>query len=73
MSSEEVDEEEDDEDYFNQSAKNQRAETLEPKLTQFKLTEGDDPKQDLTTNKGFFVPKLAGFEYLEGQQKKHPP
>lgn len=42
MSSEEVDEEEDDEDYFNQSVKNQRAETLEPKLTQFKLTEEED-------------------------------
>ncbi len=69
MSSEEVDEEEDDEDYFNQSAKNQRVETLEPKLTQYKLTENDE-KQSSETNTGFFVPKLAGFEYLEGQQKK---
>ena len=26
----------------------------------------------LKTNRGFYVPRLAGFEYLEGPEKKHP-
>lgn len=41
---------------------------MKPKLTQFqKKTEGDDDP-NLVINRGFYVPKLAGFEYLEGPE-----
>jgi hypothetical protein len=41
---------------------------MKPKLTQYSKKGEGDGEGELETNRGFYVPKLAGFEYLEGPE-----
>lgn len=61
-----MEEEEEDED-FGTNQTNSGHQTLKPKLH----NEEEEKKMTIDldiNNKGFFVPKLAGFEYLEGSE-----
>jgi len=64
LSSDEEDEQDDSNVIRNISEANHQG--LKPKLTSFMKSE--DEEFDDSTNIGFFVPKLAGFEYLEGPE-----
>ncbi len=64
LSSDEEDEPDDNNTIRNISEANHQG--MKPKLTQFMKDENciiDESK-----NRGYFVPKLAGFEYLEGPE-----
>lgn len=43
---------------------------LKPTIFKLQTTKEKEEEKSKKTNKGFFIPRLAGFEYLEGPEKK---
>ncbi len=72
---EEDEEEDDDDDNGGNGNSNSAVQTLKPKLahsSKHTLATLEPGKNNILayedTNRGFYVPKLAGFEYLEGPE-----